>query len=486
MRAWILCLVLILAGCTSTRIEKTVWTPELNAGEVDFAKALAHYGQGLILEGKEQNSSSDALAQFKSAAELDSSSYRVQSRVTLETILQGDAGVAVTELRAFCAKNKESFNAWIDLARASMGAGMPDDALSAYKHALTINPTNASLYAIMARTAFHMEDDKDALSFLKDGIHHTDNKKGLLGICHNQGREFIVADKLDRAIPCFEFLIKNSPAGSHQYDYLLGEIYRRLKDNKKAIRYYSLASKQKNPLPDSFIRLAILQEATNAKRSIKTLERGKEKLPDEPLILLALSYAYRDTGRTDDFINAYDEIVEVVSKVEGEELSPEFFLTYASACDEAGRNDAAQKILKNCLEIYPNSTDVLNHLAYMWAQQGVELDQALIYAKRASKSAPDNGAYADTLGWVYYKRGEYKKALKETARANRLIKGHSEIIEHLGDIYFAMGNVSEAVSKWSQVLVRSPGSSELILKLTEQNVNIESLLEESRKAVNNE
>ncbi len=458
-----------------------MWKPELNVREVDFSKALAHYGQGLIIEGEGQKSSSGALTQFKLAAELDTSSYRVQSRVTLETLLQGNTDIAISGLKKFCNENNELLVAWVDLARANRVAGKPNDALEAYRHAVALSPTNAAIYASMAGIAFGQGDDKAAFRFLKEGIRLTDNKKGLLSICHNQGREFVVSDELDRAIPCFEFLIKNSPANTHQYYYLLGEIYRRLKDNKKAMRNYLLASKQKDPLPDSFIRLAILQSKKDAKKSIQTLERGRDQLPNAPLILLALSYAYRDAGRTDDFVNIYDEIVNVVSKVKSEELSPEFFLTYATACAEAGRNDAAQRILKKCLEVYPDSIDVLNHLAYMWAEQGVELDKALVYAKQATKAAPDNGAYADTLGWVYYKRGEYTSALKEVSRANRLMKGRLEIIEHLGDIYFVLGDTSSAVLQWSKALRRFPDNSRLILKLTEQDVDVDKLLEENRK-----
>lgn len=481
MRAWILCLMLVLAGCASVRTDKAVWTPELNAGEVDFAKALAHYGQGLIIEGDQQNSSSNTLAQFMAAAMLDTDSYRLQSRAAMEALLQGKADVAVSVLEKFCNENTGSFLAWIYLARAREFAGRHDGALSAYKHASTINPTNAFSYASMAGIAFRSGDDKSAISFIEDGLRYTDNKKGLLGICHNQAREFVVSDRLKRAIPCFEFLIKNSPADTSHYNYLLGEVYRRLKEPKKAMRSYYLASRQKNPLADSFIRLAILQQVTHPKKSVKTLERGRRQLPNNPLILLALSRAYRGAGLIDDFVDMYDEIIESIGKFKSEELRPEFYLTYASECDKLGRNDAAQRMLKDCINKYPDSADVLNHLSYMWAENGVEFDQALVYSKRAVALQPDNGAFADTLGWVYYKRNDYKNALKELVRANSIMGGNPEIINHLGDVEFALGNVTGAVSYWSKALILLPKNRELILKLMEQGVDIDDLLAKSEK-----
>ena len=481
MRAWILCLILVLTGCVSQRVDKTMWAPELNAEEVDFAKALAHYGQGLMIEGYQQNSSSNALVQFVSAANFDSSSYRLQSRAALESLLRGEPDLAILRLQKFCEENEESFIAWVDLARASEVAGKHKEALSAYKHATRINQTNAFLYAAMAGVSFRTDDDESAISFLKDGIRHTGKKKDFLGICHNQGREFILADRLNRAVTCFEFLVKNSTDNSHQYNYLLGEIYRRLDDKSKAMRSYYLASKQASPLPDSFIRLAILQAEESPKKSVKTLERGVEELPGEPLLLLALAYAYKDSGRIDDFINTFDAIVDVTGKSKDEELSPEFYLTYAAACDDAGRNDAAQRVLRNCIEVYPDAVNVLNHLSYMWAEQGIELDKALEYIKRAVELEPNNGAFADTLGWIYYKRKEYKNALKEVTRANRLMSGHAEILGHLGDINFALDDISAAISFWSKALLRAPSDSELIRKLKAQDVDVEALLKEGGK-----
>ena len=48
-------------------------------------------------------------------------------------------------------------------------------------------------------------------------------------------------------------------------------------------------------------------------------------------------------------------------------------------------------------------------------------------------------------------------------------------------IYFALGDTASAISHWSKALRRSPDSSELILKLIEQDVNVDLLLEENRK-----
>jgi tetratricopeptide (TPR) repeat protein len=186
-------------------------------------------------------------------------------------------------------------------------------------------------------------------------------------------------------------------------------------------------------------------------------------------------------GRVDDFVNNYDEIIRIVTKVRGESLGPEFYLDYASVCSKNGKDDIAERILKNCVSLFPDSATVLNYIAYTWAENGINFEQALTYAKRAVEKEPENGAFADTLGWVYYGIGDYKNALKELTRAVELMPGDPTVVEHLGDVYFSLNNIDKAIERWSSALIYSPDNSGLILKLTEQNVNIELLIEKSHE-----
>ncbi|OGV45570.1 MAG: hypothetical protein A2017_12205 [Lentisphaerae bacterium GWF2_44_16] len=93
-----------------------------------------------------------------------------------------------------------------------------------------------------------------------------------------------------------------------------------------------------------------------------------------------------------------------------------------------------------------------NKIAYLWANQGKNLDRALVFAREAVALAPKNGEFADTLGWVLYKRGEYKEAAAEMERALKLLPGEPIFQDHLGDICLKLGENEKALQLWTSAL----------------------------------
>ncbi len=487
MRIIALCLVLVFAGCVSSRIDnKNLTSPELNPDEMHFAEAMAHYGQGLILSDYRRNDFSNAMEHFVIAADLDTDSYILQSRAAIESLVAGDKDAAVSRMKSFCTKYPDSYAGWLDYARVCEAAGEYDTALTAYKHSIKLNPTNAVIYAAMAGLEFQSGNDEKALSYIKQGIsHNPDKKKDFLGFCHNQGRKYILSNELKRAIPCFKFIMDNDGGSLGQYEYLLGDIYRRIHETSKAEYYYNLATKKKDPLPDAFIKLAVLQQNKDVQKSIKTLNRGQEIFPDNILIALTLAYTYRDAGMIDKYIAQYTKITRLAADVRTESLTPEFYISYASQCEKVGRVEVAERILQDCLKSYPDSPVALNFLAYMWAEQNRNLSLALDYVTRAIEAEPDNGAYIDTRGWIYYKLGKYNKALKDVVKADKIINNDPVINEHLGDIYMALGQSSQAVNYWTEALRQNHDNCELRLKLQERNINVPELLKSIKKKKKN-
>ena len=84
-----------------------------------------------------------------------------------------------------------------------------------------------------------------------------------------------------------------------------------------------------------------------------------------------------------------------------------------------------------CLRLDPAYADALNYLAYLWANRGIRLDDALRHIQAALALDPDNAAYLDTLGWVYYQQGRYADALDLLLQADRLRPNDPEILGHI-------------------------------------------------------
>jgi tetratricopeptide (TPR) repeat protein len=88
----------------------------------------------------------------------------------------------------------------------------------------------------------------------------------------------------------------------------------------------------------------------------------------------------------------------------------------------------------------------------MYAERGINLDEALTLIQKALELDPDNGYFIDSLGWVYYQQGRYADALRELERAAERAKDDPEIFDHLGDAYLKNGKVEEAIAAWERAL----------------------------------
>jgi tetratricopeptide (TPR) repeat protein len=99
----------------------------------------------------------------------------------------------------------------------------------------------------------------------------------------------------------------------------------------------------------------------------------------------------------------------------------------------------------------PDHIGANNDLGYFWANAGIRLDQAEPMIKKAVENKPDDPAFIDSLGWLYYKQGKFADARLQLERAISLPGGASaEGIQHLGDTLYRLGKTQEAIDRWAQ------------------------------------
>ena len=77
----------------------------------------------------------------------------------------------------------------------------------------------------------------------------------------------------------------------------------------------------------------------------------------------------------------------------------------------------------------------LNYLGYMLGDRGVKLDDALSMVQKAVQLDPQNGAYLDSLGWVYFKMGQYALAEANLRKASERMGQDPAVHDHLGELY---------------------------------------------------
>ena len=147
--------------------------------------------------------------------------------------------------------------------------------------------------------------------------------------------------------------------------------------------------------------------------------------------------------------------------------------------ENEGKPQEAIKQWQKVLEIDPNHADALNSLGYLYAEEGINLDKAEIMLKKALSLSPDNPAYLDSLGWVYFKRKEYTRAEEYLKRA---ISNNKDpvIYEHLGDLYIQLNDTKNAVDYYKKGLELNPESKSLKEKLSKYGEKNKEPKEESK------
>jgi len=155
----------------------------------------------------------------------------------------------------------------------------------------------------------------------------------------------------------------------------------------------------------------------------------------------------------------YAEAATVLNKLIADEGDkPDWRLLYMRgvALERSGRWPDAEKDLTRALAQQPDEPELLNYLGYSWIDRGERLDQALDMVRRASEADPQSGAMVDSLGWAYFRLGEYNKAVDKLERAVELEPADPEINNHLGDAYWRVGRRTEAKFQWERVLTLQP------------------------------
>lgn len=154
----------------------------------------------------------------------------------------------------------------------------------------------------------------------------------------------------------------------------------------------------------------------------------------------------------------YAEAAELLTGLINQEKTPDWRMRFARAVsyEQMGRWNEAEADLQAALKLEPDEPELLNYLGYSWIDRGVRLPEALAMVEKAVGQNPRSGAMVDSLGWAYYKLGDYKKSVEKLEQAVELEAGDPDINNHLGDAYWKVGRRDEARFQWRRVLTLTP------------------------------
>ena len=206
------------------------------------------------------------------------------------------------------------------------------------------------------------------------------------------------------------------------------------------------------------------QARLEAARTLDFIERTDEAIaalkvmiderPERSDAAQLLGTIFRGRERFEEAIPYYNIAVERI----GEPTVADWPLLYfrGIVLERTKQWELAEADFLKALELEPEQPYVMNYLAYSWIEFGEKYDEALDMLKRAVELRPEDGYIVDSLGWVYYRLGDYENAVVQLERAVELTPLDPTINDHLGDAYWRVGRYAEARFQWRRALSFNP------------------------------
>ncbi|RJQ59148.1 MAG: tetratricopeptide repeat protein [Stygiobacter sp.] len=274
----------------------------------------------------------------------------------------------------------------------------------------------------------------------------------------------------------------------------LGEIAIRRNDEAAAIKYFEEATQLAEWNPDVWVRMGgLLFDSRKYKDVIRFMDQAVQKFPNNfPINLIyglalsqnndhekakeilkrALNLNPKDVnalgalGYTLNQLQQDEEALIVLNKALQYDPNNLQVLSVTALIHETNKNySLSDSLYAHALKIDSANVLILNNLAYSWADRGIKLQDALKMAKKAIETEPKNSSYLDTIGWIYYKLGDYKKAKESIEEAVKMELENATLVDHLGDVYFKMGDKKKAMSNWKKAFELDGTKLEIKIKI---------------------
>ena len=273
-------------------------------------------------------------------------------------------------------------------------------------------------------------------------------------IHHNIGAAFARIGDLDAAISEYRRALEAHDTERNRYD--LATLYEKKGRTSEAIPHYerfvALAEQALRIHQDREVRAAKYRREEDAERERQTIRTTIRRV-------------CRAYARLVDHRARASEWADLVSLIDRARVrcgdTARSWHTKGFAAEQLGRIEDALDAYRKVLEIDSTHAEAMNNLAFLYADRGEHLDEALRLVQRAIEQAPgDRSIYLDTLGWVHCRREEYREAIQvlreglDEAEAPPSIL--AEMSYHLGAAYYGAGQLSSAANALRRAIGWSP------------------------------
>jgi tetratricopeptide (TPR) repeat protein len=236
---------------------------------------------------------------------------------------------------------------------------------------------------------------------------------------------------------------------------LVAELLENMDQNAKAIEMYqSIDALSPLQWRARLRAAALLADNARLDEALRILRTMVNDRPERYDAAAALGDMLRSKERYEEAATAYDTAISRIKQLDKRHWP----LLYARGIVEERTKqwDKAEADFNKALELEPDQAYVLNYLGYSWIDRGMNLDKGMKLLLRANELKTNDGAITDSVGWAYYRLGQYDKAVEWLEKAIELKADDATIVEHLGDAYWQVGRRREARFQWERALRQKP------------------------------
>ena len=241
--------------------------------------------------------------------------------------------------------------------------------------------------------------------------------------------------------------VRNVIPGNANINFFLGMAYEGLEKSDKAIEYYLKVTPDHSQYKKTILSIAFLYRDMNrTEEAVRFLEQHHRQSPADIDITSYLASFYQEDNRHDIAVTMLQRALKKTPK------NTLLLFKLGAVLDTAGQRKASIEAMKTIIRLDPKHASALNYLGYTYAEMGIHLDQALALVQRALEIRPEDGYITDSLGWVYFKKQEYGKAVFYLEKAVELSEYETVIAVHLADAYLKTGQLKKAVAMYTKAL----------------------------------
>jgi tetratricopeptide (TPR) repeat protein len=176
-------------------------------------------------------------------------------------------------------------------------------------------------------------------------------------------------------------------------------------------------------------------------------------------------------------LDKYDRAAATARKaLETWNEDPDLLFRLAASLEREKKIKESIAAFEQLISVRADHAPGLNYLGYLWADRGENLGKALELIRRAVELDPSNGAYLDSLGWVYFQMNKLDQAESYLQAASALNPDDPTVTEHLGDLRERQGKLQKARDLWKRALALKPddGGKKLAEKLKRTEARVDA------------